>query len=66
MVNLEYKGFLGSLNFHSDACYYFGNLQLKRDKVMYQAASIAELENSFKNSVDNYLADCAAFGIEPG
>lgn len=66
MVKLEYKGFLGSLNFQSDACYYFGSLQLKRDKVTYQASSIEELQVSFKNSVDNYLQDCAAFGIEPG
>ena len=66
MVKLEYKGFLGSLNFQSEACYYFGNLQLKRDRVMYQGGSIEELECNFRNSVDNYLQDCAAFGIEPG
>ncbi|BDX05759.1 type II toxin-antitoxin system HicB family antitoxin [Planctobacterium marinum] len=66
MVKLEYKGFLGSLNFQSEACYYFGNLQLKRDNVMYQASSIEELEVNFRKSVDNYLQDCAAFGIEPG
>jgi len=66
MAEFSYKGFTGSLDFHSDACYFFGNVELKRDRVSYKAATLEQLEKNFKNSVDNYLADCAAFGIEPG
>lgn len=66
MEKLQYKGFLGSFDFQSEACYFYGNLDLKRDKVSYSAATLEELEVNFRNCVDNYLADCAAFGIEPG
>ena len=66
MAALKYKGFLGNFGFQSDACYFYGNLLLERDNVSFKAATMEELEQNFKNSVDNYLADCAAFGIEPG
>lgn len=66
MATLKYKGFLGNFDFQSEACYYYGNLLLKRDKVSFEAATLEELESSFKQSVDNYLMDCAAFGIDPG
>lgn len=66
MAVLLYKGLRGSFDFQSDACYYYGNLVLQRDSVSFQAATLEELEASFKNSVDNYLMDCATFGIEPG
>lgn len=66
MATLKYKGLMGNFGFQSDACYFYGNLLLERDNVSFKAATMEELEQSFKNSVDNYLADCAAFGIEPG
>ena len=62
----EYKGFKGSLNFQTDACYFYGNVLLTRDNVRYEAGSMDELERNFRNSIDNYLADCAAIGVEPG
>lgn len=66
MADFQYKGFSGSLEYQTDACYFYGQVQLKRDTIRYQAETIEDLENTFKQSVDHYLADCAAIGIEPG
>ncbi len=66
MASLCYKGFSGTMEFHPEACYFFGKLELTRDNVSYEAPTLGQLEQNFKSSVDNYIADCAAFGIEPG
>ncbi|MBE1299162.1 MAG: hypothetical protein GJ680_04565 [Alteromonadaceae bacterium] len=66
MATFEYKGFLGSMEFRPDACYFFGQIQLNRDTVSYRATSPTQLEENFRISVDNYIEDCAAIGIEPG
>lgn len=66
MADFQYKGFKGSLEYQTDGCYFYGRVSLTRDTIRYQAETIEDLENTFKASVDNYLADCAALGIEPG
>lgn len=64
--DFKYKGFEGSMEFQADACYFYGSVRLDRDHIRYEAATVEELEINFKSSVDNYLADCAAIGINPG
>ena len=65
-TTLKYKGFQGSFDYQSDASYFFGQVLLERDTVSYKAATLNELQQSFQDSIDHYLADCAALGIEPG
>lgn len=66
MSDFNYRGYTGSVDFQPDACYFYGEVQLKRDVVRYVANNIEQLEKEFHKSLDNYLADCAAMGIEPG
>lgn len=36
-----------------------------KDSVVFHGTSVAELETSFRESVDDYLAACKALGQEP-
>ncbi len=49
----------------SDPKLHYGKLLFINDLVTFEAESLRALEQEFKISVDEYLADCEAMGIEP-
>lgn len=65
MADLNYKGFVGTIDFHPEECIFYGQVKLQRDAVTYEAATLGSLEQEFRTSVDNYLLDCAGLGIDP-
>ncbi|SHF75179.1 Predicted nuclease of the RNAse H fold, HicB family [Salegentibacter echinorum] len=62
---LEYKGYIGTVEFSADDKVFFGKIQGMNDLVLFEGESVSELENSFKESVDDYLETCKELGKEP-
>jgi len=61
---MEYKGYLGKVEFDEDAAVYHGEVVNVRDVITFQAESLAELTKAFHDSVDEYLAFCTERGEE--
>ncbi|WP_458373039.1 type II toxin-antitoxin system HicB family antitoxin [Pseudomonas laurylsulfatiphila] len=62
---LEYKGFQGSVEFALEAGVLHGKILLIDDLVTYEADNITELNEAFKESVDDYFATCEELGVPP-
>jgi len=62
---LNYRGYYGSIEASpADNC-LFGKLQFIRALVSYEGQTVAELEQAFRDAVDDYLADCTAADRAP-
>lgn len=62
---MEYKGYIGHVEFDDDADIFHGEVINTRDVITFQGKSIAELKREFKKSIDVYLAFCEKHGKEP-
>lgn len=65
MSYLQYKGYLGTIEPNLEDSTLFGKLAFIRDLVTYEADNLTDLQKEFETSVDGYLADCKALGIDP-
>lgn len=66
MKNLgPYNGYIGSLEFDSNDKILHGKILFIRDIITYEAENAAEIENAFKEAVDEYLEDCKFLGVDP-
>jgi len=62
---IEYKGYIGSIDYSpEDKCFY-GKLEMIDDLVTFEADNAAELEANFHAAVNDYLETCRALGREP-
>ncbi|MEX0794627.1 MAG: hypothetical protein WD045_15935 [Pirellulaceae bacterium] len=52
---IEYKGYLGKVEFDDQASIFHGEVINTRDVITFQAATEAALEQAFRDSVDDYL-----------
>lgn len=55
---LEYKRYLGSVEFSSEDEIFHGKLEGIRDLVSYEATDVEGLKRAFHEAVDDYLATC--------
>ncbi|MFM7346286.1 MAG: type II toxin-antitoxin system HicB family antitoxin [Tagaea sp.] len=62
---LEYKGYLGSVEFSDEDETLHGRLEFIRDLVTYEGADAKKLKKAFHEAVDDYLALCEAQGRKP-
>lgn len=62
---MKYKGYTGHVEYDDDAKIFHGAVLGIRDVVTFQGTTVDEIERSFKDSVDDYLAICAKKGEEP-
>lgn len=62
---IEYKGYIGSIEYSSEDKCFFGKLEMIDDLVTFEADNAKELEANFKNAVDEYLQTCKALHREP-
>jgi predicted HicB family RNase H-like nuclease len=62
---LDYKGYTGHVEFDNEAGIFHGEVLDLRDVVTFQGKSVEELEEAFKDSIDDYLDFCKARGEEP-
>lgn len=62
---MKYKSFQGSVNYSlEDRCLY-GRIEFIEPVLTYEGSTIDELEQAFREAVDDYIADCEAEGIAP-
>jgi len=62
---MEYKGYIGVVNFDADAKIFHGDVINTRDVITFQGTSVKEIEKAFKDSVNDYIEFCKADGVEP-
>jgi len=62
---IEYKGYIGQVEFDDEANIFHGEVINLRDVVTFQGATVHELRKAFHDSVDDYLAFCAERGEAP-
>ncbi|MFP3089995.1 type II toxin-antitoxin system HicB family antitoxin [Treponema sp. TIM-1] len=62
---MEYKGYLGTVEYDAEAKLFHGDIINTRDVITFQGTTAAEIEKAFKDSVEDYLAWCKEEGVEP-
>lgn len=62
---MEYKGYIGSVEFSEEDELFFGQIQGIRSLIMYEGKNAKELVRDFHETVDEYLESCKAEGREP-
>ncbi|MDO5445830.1 MAG: type II toxin-antitoxin system HicB family antitoxin [Eubacteriales bacterium] len=62
---MEYKGYVGSVEFSEEDGVLFGKVMGIRALISYEGESGRELLADFHSAVDEYLALCEEKGIEP-
>ena len=60
---LEYKGYFGTVE--ADDGVFLGRVSGLRDVITFEGATFAEVEQAFRDSIDDYLAFCAERGEPP-
>lgn len=65
MRNMEYKGYVGSVEISEEDGILFGKVEGIRSLLSYEGKSVQELKKDFHDVIDEYLRDCAEEGIEP-
>jgi len=65
MKPLQYKGYLGAVEYSLEDGCLFGKILYINDLVTFEAQTVPELEAAFKESVDDYLETCAEIGKDP-
>ena len=66
MNHLEYKGYFGSVEYHSkEKCLYGKVLGMTKDCITFEGKTVNELENDFRNAIESYLEGCKELGIKP-
>ncbi len=62
---MEYKGYVGEVEFDDEAKVLHGEVIGIRDVVTFEGESVAEIEQAFHDSVDDYLDFCRQRGEDP-
>lgn len=62
---MEYKGYYGSIEYsNEDRCFY-GKVLGIRSLILFEGTNVQELEDSFRQMLDEYLEDCREAQVEP-
>ncbi|MBO4831099.1 MAG: type II toxin-antitoxin system HicB family antitoxin [Oscillospiraceae bacterium] len=62
---MEYKGYLGSVEFSQEDALFFGKVLGIRALISYEGENAHDLINDFHSAVDSYLKLCDEEGTEP-
>jgi len=62
---MEYKGYLGRVEFDDAAALFHGEVINTRDVITFQGTAVSELIQAFQDSVDDYLEFCRSRGEAP-
>lgn len=62
---MEYKGYVGKVEFDDESGVFHGEVINLRDVVTFEGKTVAELRKAFRGSVDDYLEFCAARNEPP-
>lgn len=62
---MEYKGYIGSVEFSEADGVFFGSVQGIRSLLSYEGTNAKELVTDFHNVIDEYLDECENEGKAP-
>ena len=62
---IEYKGYIGSVEFSETNQILFGKVQGIRSLISYEGTTVSELIEDFHGAVDDYLELCSEEGKTP-
>ena len=62
---MEYKGYVGSVEFSEEDGLFYGKVMGIRALISYEGTTAHELVDDFHGAVEDYLALCEAEGKEP-
>ncbi|OQY54808.1 MAG: toxin-antitoxin system HicB family antitoxin [Candidatus Parabeggiatoa sp. nov. 2] len=62
---LNYKGYIGQVEFDDEADIFHGEVINTRAVITFQGTTVPEIKAAFIDSVEDYLAFCAELGEEP-
>lgn len=62
---MTYKGYIGDIEYDSEAKIFHGEVVNTRDVITFQGTSVDELEEAFRDSIDDYLSWCDEEGVGP-
>ncbi|MGN0210846.1 MAG: type II toxin-antitoxin system HicB family antitoxin [Muribaculaceae bacterium] len=65
MNTLQYKGFIGSVEFSEPDGVFFGKIEGINALVTFEGESVQELKDAFHQAVEDYLILCEEEGLEP-
>ena len=62
---MKYKGYTAEIEIDETVGILFGKVLDIKDVITFKGSTVAELEQEFHNSVDDYLEWCTELGEEP-
>ena len=62
---IEYKGYIGSVEFSEEDNLFFGKVMGIRYLISYEGENSTDLITDFHNAIEDYLEACKAEGREP-
>jgi len=62
---MKYKGYTGHVEYDDDAKIFHGEVLGIKDVVTFQGTTVDEIEQAFKDSVNDYLSFCKERGEAP-
>ena len=62
---IEYKGYVGSVEFSESDGLFYGKVQGIRSLISYEGTNASELIADFHGAIDDYLAFCEEEGTAP-
>ena len=62
---MEYKGYIGIVEYDSEAKLFHGDVINTRDVITFQGTTVEEIERAFSGSIEDYINWCKEDDIEP-
>jgi predicted HicB family RNase H-like nuclease len=62
---MEYKGYIGKVEIDEEVGILYGEVINVRDVITFEGTTVDEVQQAFRESVDDYLAFCAQRGESP-
>ncbi len=62
---LNYKGYIGHVEYDGEAKLFHGEVLNIKDVITFQGKSVNEIERAFRESIDDYLDFCKSRGEAP-
>jgi predicted HicB family RNase H-like nuclease len=62
---MEYKGYIGKVEIDEEVGILYGEVINVRDVITFEGTTVEEVQQAFRESVDDYLEFCAQRGESP-
>ena len=62
---MEYKGYIGKVEIDEELGILYGEVINVRDVITFEGTTVEEVQQAFRESVDDYLEFCAQRGESP-